>query len=101
MSASEIAGSLKTWPGDLDQILQGKKRAEVRRCDDRDFRVGQVWELLPWDPEASRYLQLRGVFIRITHVERMAGPLLIHGSWRRSWQPVPLAVLSFELAGNV
>lgn len=101
MSASEIAGQLKIWPGDLDEIKQGKKRADIRRCDDRTFRVGQVWELLPWDPESSRYITLRGVYIRITHVERMAGPLLIYGSWRRNWQPVPLVVLSFELAANV
>ncbi len=98
MSGSEIAGQLKTWPGDLDEILQGKKKAEVRRCDDRQFRVGQVWELMPWDPDAERYLELRGVFVRITHIERMAGPLLIGGIGRRQLQPIPLAVLSFELA---
>ncbi len=97
MSGSEIAGTLKIWPGDLDEILQGKKKAEIRRCDDRQFRAGQVWELLPWDPGGNRYLGLRGVFVRITHVERMAGPLLVQGASRQESE-VPLAVLSFELA---
>jgi len=94
-----IAGQLKTWPGDLDQIQQGSKRAEVRRCDDRNFRVGQVWELVPWDPATAQGLpSLDSVFIRITHIERMAGPLIVAGVGRRVQPAIPLAVLSFELA---
>jgi hypothetical protein len=95
------AGQLKTWPGDLDQIREGKKKAEVRRCDDRQFRVGQVWELVPWDIEADCRLPLAGVYIRITHVERMAGPLIIAGIGRRVVQAIPLAVLSFELVMEI
>jgi hypothetical protein len=95
-----IAGAeLKIWPGDLDQIREGKKRADVRRCDDRQFRVGQVWQLVPWDIEADCRLPLQGATIRITHVERMAGPLIIAGVGRRVHQAIPLAVLSFELIG--
>lgn len=100
MSGSPIAGQLKIWPGDLDEIIQGKKRAEVRRCDDRQFRAGQVWELLPWDVEQDCPLPLPAVWIRITHVERMAGPLMIAGVGRRVQQAIPLAVLSFELAAR-
>jgi hypothetical protein len=92
-----IAGELKTWPGDLDEIQQGRKRAEVRRCDDRSFRIGQVWELVPWDPETAMRLPLDSLFIRITHIERMAGSLIIGGFDRRT-SAIPLAVLSFELA---
>lgn len=93
----EVAGRLKTWPGDLDEIVLRKKRSEVRRCDDRKFCVGQLWELAPWDPSALDWIVGPSVLIRITHVERMAGPLMICGVSRRGWQALPLAVLSFEI----
>jgi hypothetical protein len=93
----EIAGRLKIWPGDLDEIVQGKKRSDVRRCDDRQFRVGQVWELSPWDPNAMDWIVLPSVMVRITHVERMAGPLMLCGVSRKGLSAVPMAVLSFEI----
>jgi len=97
LTADAIAGRLKTWPGDLDEIVQGKKKSEVRRVDDRTFRAGEVWELYPWDPEKGQAIALPSIFIRITHVERMAGPLMIFGASRRTWVPIQLAVLSFEV----
>lgn len=92
-----VAGQLKAWPGDLDEISQGRKKSEVRRCDDRQFRVGQVWELVPWDIEHELRLPLASIYIRITHIQRMAGPLMIAGVGRRH-EAIPMAVLSFELA---
>ncbi len=89
---------LKIWPGDLEQIRMGRKRSEVRRCDDRRFRVGDELELEAWDPETGKPAPGMGrERIRITHVERMAGPLAICG--REGGVSVPLAVLSFELLG--
>ncbi len=90
-------GRLKTWPGDLDEIRLGKKRSEVRRCDDRRFVAGQVWELYPWDPITARELDGPSTFIRVTHVERMAGPLMICGVGRKEPNAIQLAVLSFEV----
>ena len=99
MSGSPIAGQLKIWPGDLDEIVQGKKKAQIRRCDDKHFRRGQVWELVPWDVEQGTRLPLASVYIRITDVERMAGPLMVVGIGpRQASASIPLAVLSFELA---
>ena len=98
MTDSLLAGQLKIWPGDLDEIQIGKKKAEVRRCDDRQFRVGQVWELVPWDVAEDCRLPLASVFVRITHVERMAGPLILAGVGRSVAQAIPLAVLSFEIS---
>lgn len=87
-----LAGRLKTWPGDLDQIASGAKRAEVRRCDDRNFRVGQVWELYAWDPDGHQEIfTFPRVRIRITHIERMAGPICL------AVGGIPLAVLSLEI----
>jgi len=99
VSGSPIAGQLKIWPGDLDEIRLGKKKAEIRRCDDKHFRQGQVWELIPWDVELGIRLPLESLYIRITHVERMAGPLMVVGIGHRQGSVIiPLAVLSFELA---
>lgn len=92
-----ISGRLKTWPGDLDEIVCGKKKAEIRRCDDRSFRAGQIWELYAWDPERHVALDLLPVQIRITHVERMAGPLIVGGIQSSFMTVIPLAVLSFEI----
>ncbi len=94
---AEVTGRLKIWPGDLDEIRLGKKKADVRRCDDRSFRAGQIWELYPWDPSSCVPLEAPSTYIRITHVERMAGPLMICGASRRQWQPIQMAVLSFEI----
>lgn len=82
----------------------GRKRADVRRCDDRKFRVGDELELAAWDPATETWLVDEPTIARITHVERMAGPLVIHGlRWVNSLAPDPdpvsLAVLSFELLG--
>ncbi len=89
---------LKIWPADLEQIRMGRKRSEVRRCDDRKFRVGDELELEAWEPEGGRAVADMGrEAIRVTHVERLAGPLLIAGISEHEATAVPLAVLSFEL----
>ena len=86
---------LKTWPEDFHAIRMGQKRAEVRRCDDRRFRVGDEIVLEEWDPIRG-YPMGGALTIRVTHVESMAGPLAIFGL--TTDVPMhPLAVLSFEL----
>lgn len=86
---------LKIWPDDLQLILEGKKKSEVRRCDDRKFLVGDEVVLCGYDPGTNLFIgaELR---VRITHIERMAGPLMICGIGG-TMTAVPLAVLSFEL----
>jgi Domain of unknown function (DUF3850) len=95
---AQIAGRLKIWPGDLDEIQLGKKRADCRRCDDRKFRVGEVWELAAWDPQAGDWIpSLPSAFVRLTHIERMAGPLMLAGVAKADLRALPVAVLSFEV----
>jgi hypothetical protein len=64
---------LKVWPGDFNAIVDGRKTADIRRCDDRKFRVGDLLTLREWDPASSSYTS-RLQRARITHVDRMAGP---------------------------
>lgn len=85
---------LKIWPDDLEEIRAGRKRSEVRRVDDRKFLVGDVLELQGYDPQLKLFVG-RNLSVRITHVERMAGPIMICGFDAKT--TVPLVVLSIEV----
>lgn len=89
---------LKIWPSDLELIRLGRKRSEVRRVDDRKFKVGDVLELVAFDPSSGRELDGQGFDVVVTHIERMAGPLTLEGRDRLAGVAgVPMAVLSFEV----
>jgi hypothetical protein len=93
-----VTHKLKIWPGDFEAVRAAAKTCEVRRCDDRNFRVGDVLELHEFDPNRSIESAYSGRFIRVrlTHVDRLAGPRMISGIGRASLDDVvPLAVLSF------
>lgn len=59
---------LKIWPRFFPAVLDGRKRAEVRR-DDRDFKVGDWLRLCEWDPEDQKYTG-REVLRRIRYLTR-------------------------------
>lgn len=44
--------SLKTWPGPFNAVALGRKRYEVRR-NDRGFQVGDVLELMEFEPDRA------------------------------------------------
>ena len=46
---------LKTWPWYFQEVAAGRKNFEVRRCDDRDFKVGDTLILLEYDPRLSKF----------------------------------------------
>ena len=87
---------VKCWPGDFEAIRLGVKTCEIRRCDDRDYRVGDVLEPHEYDPNAKNGDGYTGrlIRVRITHVDRMAGPLMIAGVAAPEIA-IPLAALSF------
>jgi hypothetical protein len=43
---------LKTWPGPFQAIVDGTKTFEFRR-DDRGFEVGDILDLVEWDPHTK------------------------------------------------
>lgn len=65
---------LKVWPGDFEAIVDGRKTCEIRRCDDRKFRVGDLLTLREYDPAGNGKYTGRLQRARVTHVDRMAGP---------------------------
>lgn len=88
---------LKIWPPDLELIRLGRKRSEVRRVDDRKFKVGDVLELVAFDPSSGRELG-DATDVVVTHIERMAGPLTLEGRDKVAGEVgIPIAVLSFEV----
>lgn len=63
---------LKTHPEPFLALYTGAKRFEIRRDDDRVFRVGDVLELLEWVPGEERYTGATVVAI-VTYVLRGPG----------------------------
>ncbi len=41
---------LKTWPEPFEAIRRGMKTCEIRK-NDRDFKAGDILELVEWDPK--------------------------------------------------
>lgn len=58
--------SLKIYPEYFEEVSEGNKRAELRK-NDRDFKVGEFYDLKEWNPKRGRYTG-RKVEIRITHI---------------------------------
>lgn len=55
---------LKTLPQYFEEIIKGNKRAELR-FNDRDFKVGDIYELEEYD---GKTYTGRSVTVRITHI---------------------------------
>lgn len=45
---------LKTWPEYFQLVLDGRKKFEVRKFD-RDFKEGDILELVEYDPMTNTY----------------------------------------------
>lgn len=44
----------KTWPKNFEQVLQGKKKFDMRLAD-FDIKKGDILVLEEWDPETKKY----------------------------------------------
>jgi hypothetical protein len=64
--------TLKIWPVPFDAVVAGKKLADVRRSDDREFLSGDLLLFRCW--QRGEYLG-PCVLARITNVTRHAGDL--------------------------
>lgn len=50
-----VAHELKCWPEFFTAILNGEKKHDLRRSDDREFRVGELVRLREYDPVTQSY----------------------------------------------
>lgn len=50
-----VEHTLKCWPEFFNPILSGNKKHDLRRSDDRQFRIGDVLVLREFDPKQEKY----------------------------------------------
>lgn len=55
MSDESVTHVLKCWPEFYRPILDGRKRFDVRKGNDRFYHVGDLVELHEWDPEKKAF----------------------------------------------
>ncbi len=76
---------LKTWPPYFEAVFDGRKQFEIRRTDDRTFRVGDVLLLREWLPISEQYTG-RWCTRLVTYI--LSGALCPDGFAVMSIQPV-------------
>jgi hypothetical protein len=89
---------LKLWPDQFSAMQHGIKRADVRRCDDRDFRRhDEVLYREHWG--SSGKYSGRALLARVTHLVRWAGELELIGMQQVTGaiKMVKIVVLSIEI----
>jgi hypothetical protein len=59
--------ALKCWPQFFDEIRSGRKKHDLRRGDDRKFKVGDLLLLREFDPYFESYTG-RSMKVRVTYV---------------------------------
>lgn len=50
-----VTHELKCWPKFFGPITEGRKRHDLRRAGDRDFRVGDLMRLREFSPDEGAY----------------------------------------------
>jgi hypothetical protein len=93
---------LKAWADVFHDLSLGVKRAEIRRCDDREFRRGDELLFREYAAGAGAYTG-RALLARVTHLVRWAGDLELHGIGQAAPPatsrpaPIPVVVMSIEV----
>jgi hypothetical protein len=66
-SRAPIEHKVKSWPHLFEAALTGAKTHDLRRAEDRDYRVGDILRLQEFDPDTQRYTG-RELRVRITYI---------------------------------
>jgi len=69
---------VKSWPHLYEQILAGRKKHEIRKISDRDYRTGDEILLQEYDQEAGCFTG-RQTLVRITYVTSNEYPCALSG----------------------
>lgn len=69
---------LKSWPAFFDAIAAGAKRHDLRRADDRTFRVGDRLRLREFDPQLGQYTGREQV-VEVTYITSAPAPCALSG----------------------
>lgn len=87
---------LKCWPKFFEAIAQGRKRHDLRRSVDRNFRVGDLLRLQEFDPDRGNYTG-RTQLVRVTYVTSADVPCALS---EEALNP-DFCILSIALAAEV
>jgi len=68
-----IEHTVKSWPKFFELIRTGKKTHDLRRADDRDFRIGDTLRLQEFDPKTNMYTG-REIIAKITYITSAEDP---------------------------
>lgn len=90
-----ITHELKCWPRFFGPIGEGRKRHDLRRVGDRDFRVGDRMILREFAPEAESYTG-RQLTVEITFITSAQEPCALSDSALHE----DFCILSIRLVGN-
>jgi hypothetical protein len=63
---------LKIWPENMEAILSGKKKAEIR-VNDRGYQVGDLLILREWEPRTEKY-GTRETSLVVTWIDECPSP---------------------------
>jgi hypothetical protein len=93
---------LKCWAENFDEIAAGRKRCEIRREDDRVFRVGDALDLVRTDRNGVPTAPETRIVVQVLHIDRQAGELELMARANATSSavdgargaPMPIAVLS-------
>lgn len=69
---------VKSWPDLFQAALSGAKTHEMRKADDRDYRVGDILRLCEYDPKSRTYTG-RELSLEITYVTSAEFPCALSG----------------------
>lgn len=73
-----VTHRLKCWAQFYREIAAGRKRHDLRRADDRDFRVGDRILLCEFSPEEGRYSG-REMLVEISYITSAKLPCALSG----------------------
>jgi len=78
-SREPVEHVVKSWPHLFEATLTGAKTHDLRRANDRDYRVGDILRLQEFDPDTRRFTG-RELRVRITYITSARFPCALSDS---------------------
>src|SRR2546427_74726 len=78
-SREPVEHAVKSWPHLFEAALTGAKTHDLRRAEERDYRVGDILRLQEFDPDTQRYTG-RELRVRITYITSAQFPCALSDS---------------------
>lgn len=73
MKSNSKTWELKCWPEFFEEIIAENKTHDLRRCNDRSFKIGDIINLQEYNPKNNSYTG-RDAFVKITYITEKISP---------------------------